>query len=317
MLGQGFADSSLVAAAACYREGWNGGSISGTQIYDNTSYWNPATSTDMAVYAQNAALTGTNFFKNNAIYSTGSVFTWVQPGLTFDNNDYWYTGSGSPQWFMGNTPYASLAAWQAGSGQDTHSQYANPLLASPTTHSTGWPTTAFVPQAGSPLINAGASLGSMGSSDFLGNPLPSSGPYTVGAVQSGTATGELHAVGAGRCLDVPGAATTPGTQVDIWDCAGSANQVWTHTSGGQLTVYSGSTLMCLDAWGHGTTNGTIVDVYTCNGGANQQWTINANGTITGVQSGLCLDVANQGTANGTPVQLYSCNGGSNQQWALQ
>jgi hypothetical protein len=33
----------------------------------------------------------------------------------------------------------------------------------------------------------------------------------------------------GRCIDVPGATTANGTQVQLWDCHGDANQRWTHT----------------------------------------------------------------------------------------
>ncbi|WP_228562743.1 ricin-type beta-trefoil lectin domain protein [Catenulispora rubra] len=147
--------------------------------------------------------------------------------------------------------------------------------------------------------------------------------YSVVVVQlhpgsggSPASTGELHAVGAGKCLDVNGAVTTPGTQMQIWDCSGSANQIWTHTASNQLTVYSGSSQMCLDAYGNGTTNGTKVDIWSCNGQRNQQWTLNADGSITGVQSGLCLDVSNLGTADGSLVQLWGCNGQSNQRWTL-
>src|SRR3954447_3672403 len=132
----------------------------------------------------------------------------------------------------------------------------------------------------------------------------------------GTGTGALHAVGAGKCLDVPNSSTAAGTQLQIWDCGGGTNQSWTRTSSGQLTVYSGSTQLCLDAYAKGTTNGTKVATWTCNGGTNQQWTFNANGTVTGVQSGLCLDVSGASTANGALVQLWSCNGQSNQQWNL-
>src|SRR5579863_1137626 len=128
--------------------------------------------------------------------------------------------------------------------------------------------------------------------------------------------GEIHAVGAGKCLDVPGLSTTAGTQLDIWSCNGGANQLWTHTSANQLTVYSGSSQMCLDAYGNQTTPGTKVDIWTCNGGANQQWNVNSNGTITSAQSGLCLDVTGASTANGALVELWTCNGGSNQQWTL-
>ncbi len=146
--------------------------------------------------------------------------------------------------------------------------------------------------------------------------------YVVGNTGSGsgggggTGGGEIHAVGSGKCLDVSNNSTAPGTQLDIWDCNGGPNQIWTRSSSNQLTVYSGSSQLCLDAFGHGTTAGTKVDAWTCNGGANQQWNVNSNGTITGVQSGLCLDVTGASTANGALVELWTCNGGSNQQWTL-
>jgi endo-1,4-beta-xylanase len=140
------------------------------------------------------------------------------------------------------------------------------------------------------------------------------GALAVAVPAAAASSGEVNAVGSGKCLDVPNLSTTAGTQLDIWSCNGGTNQIWTSTSSGQLTVYSGSSQMCMDAYGNGTTPGTKVDVWTCNGGANQQWNINSNGTITGVQSGLCLDVTGASTANGALVELWTCNGGSNQQW---
>ncbi|RSD11877.1 arabinofuranosidase catalytic domain-containing protein [Amycolatopsis eburnea] len=133
---------------------------------------------------------------------------------------------------------------------------------------------------------------------------------------SGTTTGPLHAVGAGKCLDVPGSTTTQGTQLQIYSCSGQANQTWTRTSSNQLTVSVGGQTLCLDASGNGTSAGTKVVTWSCHGGANQQWTVNSNGTITGAQSGLCLDVTSASTANGALVELWTCNGGSNQQWTL-
>ena len=114
----------------------------------------------------------------------------------------------------------------------------------------------------------------------------------------------------------PISSTTGGTQQQIYTCSGAANQTWTHTSSGALTVTVNGTTMCLDANGKGTTNGTKAIIYTCNGQTNQQWNLNSNGSITGVQSGLCLDVSGASTANGALVQLWSCNGQTNQQWSL-
>ncbi|MFJ9779250.1 non-reducing end alpha-L-arabinofuranosidase family hydrolase [Amycolatopsis sp. NPDC101161] len=124
-------------------------------------------------------------------------------------------------------------------------------------------------------------------------------------------TGALRGVGSGRCLDVPNASQTDGTLLQIYDCSGGANQQWTSTASGLLTVYGGK---CLDVPGSATTAGTRVQIWTCHGGANQQWRVNADGTIVGVQSGLCLDVTGAATANGTTVALWTCNGGSNQKW---
>ncbi|WP_081883622.1 RICIN domain-containing protein, partial [Glycomyces tenuis] len=96
--------------------------------------------------------------------------------------------------------------------------------------------------------------------------------YLTPGGQGGTIeTGQLIGSGSGRCLDVPNDSTESGTQVNIWDCHGGANQQWTHTPSGELTVYSGGSTKCLDANGAGTSNGTTAIIWDCHGGANQQW----------------------------------------------
>ncbi|MFE0796832.1 endo-1,4-beta-xylanase [Streptomyces mutabilis] len=121
--------------------------------------------------------------------------------------------------------------------------------------------------------------------------------------------GQIKGVGSGRCLDVPNAGTTDGTQLQLWDCHSNSNQQWTYTDAGELRVYGDK---CLDAAGTG--NGAKVQIYSCWGGDNQKWRLNSDGSIVGVQSGLCLDAVGTGTANGTLIQLYSCSNGSNQRW---
>ena len=132
----------------------------------------------------------------------------------------------------------------------------------------------------------------------------------------GSGSGSLRGVAAGRCLDVPNQSKTNGTQVQIYDCLTGANQQWTYSAAGELTVYSGGDKKCLDASSGGTANGTKAIIWTCHGGANQRWNRNANGTITNAASGLCLDVSGAGAANGTPVHLWTCNNQTNQQWTL-
>ncbi|MFE5189943.1 endo-1,4-beta-xylanase [Streptomyces sp. NPDC056628] len=136
----------------------------------------------------------------------------------------------------------------------------------------------------------------------------------LNALNGGTTTppptgggGQIKGVASGRCLDVPNASTTDGTQLQLWDCHTNSNQQWTVTDAGELRVYGNK---CLDAAGTG--NGTKVQIYSCWGGDNQKWRLDSDGSIVGVQSGLCLDAA--GTGNGTRIQLYSCSGGGNQRW---
>ncbi len=118
-----------------------------------------------------------------------------------------------------------------------------------------------------------------------------------------------------RCLDVTGASTANGTQAQIYDCHGQANQSWTYDSSQNLVVYGNK---CLQASGGGTSAGTAVVIGDCTGQAYQRWNVNSsNGTITNVQSGLCMDVNGAGTANGTKVIIWTCHGGTNQRWTPQ
>lgn len=127
---------------------------------------------------------------------------------------------------------------------------------------------------------------------------------------------ELIGAQSGRCLDVPRASTTNGTQLEIYTCNAGSNQEYTLTTGGTITVYSGTYQRCLEGRGQSTTAGTAVDINTCTGASSQQWIAHPDGSITNAASGLCLDVISQGTANGALIDEYTCNGGANQQWNL-
>ncbi|SHM38399.1 glycoside hydrolase family 27 protein [Actinacidiphila paucisporea] len=125
--------------------------------------------------------------------------------------------------------------------------------------------------------------------------------------------GNLTSGLSGRCADDPNSTLVNGTQLDVWDCNGGANQKITYSSSAKTLKVLGK---CFDAHGGATTAGTHVEIYDCNGGTNQQWNVNSNGTITGVQSGLCLDVTGATNPNGAGLELWNCNGGANQTWTL-
>ncbi|WP_327048572.1 lectin [Microbispora sp. NBC_01189] len=134
------------------------------------------------------------------------------------------------------------------------------------------------------------------------SPTPSSTPSSTNAIKG---------VASGRCLDVPNASQTSGTQVQIWDCNGQNNQSWTATSSGELRVYGNK---CLDVANMSTADGAAVQIWDCNGQNNQKWRFNSDGSITAVGANKCLDVPNYSTANGVKLQLWSCNGQTNQRW---
>ncbi|WNV86443.1 ricin-type beta-trefoil lectin domain protein [Umezawaea sp. Da 62-37] len=116
-----------------------------------------------------------------------------------------------------------------------------------------------------------------------------------------------------RCLDADGAGTADGTQIQLWDCLGVANQRWTRTAAGELRSYG----RCLDVNANGTANGTKIQLWTCNSSAAQKFTFTTNGTIVGAGSGKCVDVTSSGTVNGTRVQLYDCNNTAAQRWSVR
>ncbi|MFC5910478.1 PHB depolymerase family esterase [Streptacidiphilus monticola] len=208
-------------------------------------------------------------------------------------------------------------------GEETK-QWTNVLGVAQTPSSTdtpvaNWNRARYNSSSGSTQVETYSIVGAGHQLPIQGTPMAAYAIHFMGLDNGGSttgSTGELHAVGAGKCLDDPNSTTAPGIQQQVYSCTGAANQTWTHNASKELTLTMSGQTLCLDASGQGTANGTKAILWTCNGQPNQQWNLNANGTVTGVQSGLCLDVIGAGTANGTPVELWSCNGGSNQQWTF-
>jgi len=139
----------------------------------------------------------------------------------------------------------------------------------------------------------------------FGGTTPSPDPTTPTPNPNGN---RLRNEASARCLDVSGASSTNGTQIQIWDCHTNTNQQFTQ-NGATLRVMG----KCLDAPPNAAA-GTRLQIWDCNNGANQQWTLNGNGTISNAQTGLCLDVNGAATANGTAVIVWNCHAASNQRW---
>lgn len=98
------------------------------QIYHNTFAWNPAIN---APFLNNqAAFVGTkpDFFMNNLIVSSVPWVIYTNAALRLDHNLYWRPGDKPPVFMYGAGVYKGIAEYQAGSQQDSHSQFADPSL---------------------------------------------------------------------------------------------------------------------------------------------------------------------------------------------
>jgi hypothetical protein len=165
------------------------GTLNGVEVYNNTFYWNPATP-GPAFNTVNGNFSGTNpnFFRNNIIYSTVPNLIETTSDFSLDNNIYWTAGT-APDWNINGTDYTDLVSYQAASGQDKNSMFADPMLNTPTYHTVGRPVMAFTLMSSSPALGASANVCSgisgcsMGTQDFWGNALPNGSGYNIGAWQ--------------------------------------------------------------------------------------------------------------------------------------
>ncbi len=137
---------------------------------------------------------------------------------------------------------------------------------------------------------------------------------TDAAPVAGTTVSLVSALAPTLCASVNGTGQTAGTILVTAVCSGAANQRFTVTARGELSLYNGA--FCMDADGGTGLNGETVLMWNCHGGSNQKWTITNAGTIVGI-AGKCVDVENFSTTPGARVQLWTCYAGPNQRWTLQ
>lgn len=126
----------------------------------------------------------------------------------------------------------------------------------------------------------------------------------------------------GQALDVVGAATADGTNVDQWPYSGGSHQRWNVTSigNGQYRITGAGSGKALEVAAWSSSNGAKVDIWTVDNGANQSWTISANGNgfyrVLNVNSGLALEVAGASLTHGALVDQGTYSGANNQEWSF-
>ena len=147
-----------------------------------------------------------------------------------------------------------------------------------------------------------------------GTPVRINDCVTGGAQQwAVNADGSVVNTGSGKCLDVTGHGTAPGSALVVWGCNGGANQKWARadTPGILRGQESGK---CVDVPAANQTNGTRPALWDCNNGGNQAWTSTASNQLK-VFDTKCLDAP--ATADGTPIQITDCTGSAGQQWRVR
>jgi glucosylceramidase len=142
-------------------------------------------------------------------------------------------------------------------------------------------------------------------------PTKTSATFAWSGATGGERTGQITGYG-GKCVDVAGANSANGTQIQLWTCNGTAAQRWTIGTDGTIRALN----KCMDVSGGSTADGAKVQIWDCNGTGAQQWRSTAAGELVNPQSGKCLDAAGPSSADGTRLQIWSCHGGANQKWVL-
>jgi hypothetical protein len=126
-----------------------------------------------------------NIFQNNIVYSTAQalfVHNFTNSDMlpaTLDNNLYFGgAGAGTAIFQWNKSKFKGFASYQAATGQDASSAFADPLFQNLT-------LPELDIQAGSPAFAAGADLGAnvIGRFDIAGNPRVANGDVTIGAYQ--------------------------------------------------------------------------------------------------------------------------------------
>jgi hypothetical protein len=139
--------------------------------------------------------------------------------------------------------------------------------------------TATPTASGQVTGDGGLCLTNQNSLNTEANPMIASGCDDASGQQwSAYSDGTLRTEGG--CLDVVGAGTSSGTDVDWYPCNGTPAQDWTHETDGEL-VNPNSGLCLTDPGGNPSPQ---LEIQTCSDSAAQQWTVpsstSSSGTLT-------------------------------------
>jgi Ricin-type beta-trefoil lectin domain-like/Ricin-type beta-trefoil lectin domain/Glycosyl hydrolases family 39 len=147
-------------------------------------------------------------------------------------------------------------------------------------------------------------------------------------IQPGQFPGGYHQLVIGsdsQCLDVYGASTTAGAEIDQWTCNGGTNQQFQFVavSGGYGELRAENSGDDVAVSGSSTASGALIVQQAVTGASSSLWlpVEQSDGTyeFKNENSGLCLDVTGASTTAGQQLDQYACKNetGTNQDFAPQ
>jgi endoglucanase len=144
-------------------------------------------------------------------------------------------------------------------------------------------------------------------------------PVATGLLANGTY--KLINRNSTKAMDVVGASTANGAEIQQWGYSATSNQKWvfTHRGANQYTITSSQTGKAIDQAAGEILSGDHVQMYTLNSGsANQRWIPMATSSgyyrLVNAISGLVLEIDAASTANGARVFQGEYSSGNHEQW---
>jgi hypothetical protein len=127
----------------------------------------------------------------------------------------------------------------------------------------------------------------------------------------------------GKALDVAGASTENGANIQVWSYGGGSNQQFDieDIGNGYYSIRAAHSGKSIDVYRRCTEPGCRIVQWEYHGDGNQQWQITGIGDdhyeITSRYNGMPLDVWEWNWENGADVRQWDNTGGTNQQWAFE
>lgn len=156
-------------------------------------------------------------------------------------------------------------------------------------------------------------------------------PSATTAPSSSAPFAYIQNYNSGKCVEVPGYSTTPGTHLDQWSCIGQTNELWRPylNSSGDYVFWNEANRQCIEVGGYSTANGAWIAQWPCtpsSAAANEifypyLFIGNINGKSyyewANIYTNKCLNVSGASGSNGAKIIQWDCIPTAKNEWFAQ